>query len=78
MSNPSASTPAPDGPEFNPHGEQLTRRDWSFLIYLGLLGLLPLIAALVLCLILLTRYPNFDTLPKGPAPLPDQTSGQQQ
>lgn len=60
----------PDEPEkykFNPHGDRITGRDWSFLTYLLALSILPLIASVVICVVLFMRNPNFDNFEEGPA-----------
>jgi len=62
----------PDEPEkykFNPHGDRMTGRDWSFLTYLLALSILPLIASIVICVVLFMRNPNFDNFEEGPAPM---------
>lgn len=65
---PAQSTPPTRQPGYNPHHESMAPRDWSFLVYLGLLGLIPMVGAVVLVNVLWTHNPRFDTLPKGPAP----------
>ena len=65
--------PAEDNhqPGFDPHGEDLTGRDVSFLLYMAGLAVIPLIMLTIMIWLLIANNPDFDNFPKGkPSELP--------
>ena len=55
-------------PGFDPHGEDLTGRDLSFLLYMAGLAVIPLILLLIMIWMLIANNPDFDNFPKGKPP----------
>ncbi|WP_339741912.1 hypothetical protein [uncultured Rubinisphaera sp.] len=73
MNNPQPPNSKSSKPEFDPHSEKITNRDWTFMAYLVALCVIPLVLMIVAILVLMQQNPNFDNFPKDRIPMPVST-----
>ncbi len=62
-------------PDFDPHAQDFSSRDWTIMAYFAGLGIIPLIAILVVVYVLVTRNPNFENFPDPPEPQQHREAG---
>ncbi|TWT60005.1 hypothetical protein [Rubinisphaera italica] len=59
--------------EFDPHSENITSRDWTFMAYLVGICLIPLVLMVIAIFALMKQNPDFDNFPKDRIPIPVST-----